>query len=174
MFGKKTAFLSFATMKKQLAFLLLGGNLGDRKSNLEKAALLIEKKIGPVTAKSALYETRPWGKTDQPDFLNQVLVLKTEQNPELILKSALSIEQEMGRVRIEKWGARLIDIDLVYVETQILNSKNLILPHPGIAQRRFVLEPLAEIAPDFIHPILKKSHRQLLNECEDPLPVNKI
>lgn len=174
MFGKKTASLSFATMKKHLAFLLLGGNLGDRKSNLEKAALLIEKKIGLITAKSALYETKPWGKTDQPDFLNQVLMLETEQNPELILKAALTIEQEMGRVRIEKWGARLIDIDLLYVENQILNSKNLILPHPGIAQRRFVLEPLAEIAPDFIHPVLKKSHRQLLNECLDPLTVTKI
>ncbi len=174
MFGKKTAFLSFASMKKQLAFLLLGGNLGDRKSNLEKAALLIEKKIGIITAKSALYETKPWGKTDQPDFFNQVVVLETEQNPELILKSALTIEQEMGRVRIEKWGARLIDIDLLYVGHQILNSKNLTLPHPGIAERRFVLEPLAELAPDFIHPALKKSHRQLLAECKDSLTVNKI
>jgi len=161
-------------MKKQLAFLLLGGNLGDRKSNLEKAALLIEKKIGIITAKSAVYETKPWGKTNQPDFFNQVVVLETEQNPELILKSALTIEQEMGRVRIEKWGARLIDIDLLYVGHQILNSKNLILPHPGIAERRFVLEPLAELAPDFIHPALRKSHHQLLTECKDPLTVNRI
>lgn len=161
-------------MKKQTAFLLLGANLGDRKSNLEKAAHLIEKQIGFITARSALYETKPWGKTDQPDFLNQVLLLETEQTPEDILKSALTIEHDMGRIRIEKWGARIIDIDLLYVGDQILNSENLTLPHPGIAQRRFVLEPLVELAPDFIHPALNKSHRQLLAECVDPLIVNKI
>jgi 2-amino-4-hydroxy-6-hydroxymethyldihydropteridine diphosphokinase len=161
-------------MKKETAFLLLGANLGDRKSNLEKAAQLIEKRIGIIIARSALYETKPWGKTDQPDFLNQVLLLETEQTPENILKSALTIELDMGRIRKEKWGARLIDIDLLYVGDQILNSENLTLPHPGIAQRRFVLEPLAELAPDFIHPVLNKSHRQLLTECVDTLIVNRI
>jgi 2-amino-4-hydroxy-6-hydroxymethyldihydropteridine diphosphokinase len=161
-------------MKKQTAFLLLGANLGDRTSNLEKAAHLIEKRIGIITARSALYETKPWGKTDQPDFLNQVLQLKTEQSPEYLLKTALTIEHDMGRIRKEKWGARIIDIDLLYVGNQILNSENLTLPHPGIAQRRFVLEPLAELAPDFIHPALNKSHRQLLTECADTLIVKRI
>lgn len=161
-------------MKKQTVFLLLGANLGDRKSNLEKAAHLIEKRIGLIAAKSALYETKPWGKTDQPDFLNQVLLLETEQSPGHILKSALTIEQDMGRIRKEKWGARLIDIDLLYVGDQILHSEDLTLPHPGIAQRRFVLEPLTELAPDFIHPTLNKSHRQLLTECVDPLIVARI
>ncbi|MEQ1588579.1 MAG: 2-amino-4-hydroxy-6-hydroxymethyldihydropteridine diphosphokinase [Cyclobacteriaceae bacterium] len=156
-------------MKKQTAFLLLGGNLGDRKSNLERAAQLIGKRISFITARSALYETKPWGKTDQPDFLNQVLLLKTDLSPEHILKTVLTIEHDMGRIRKEKWGARLIDIDLLYVGNQILHSENLTLPHPGIAQRRFVLEPLAELAPDFIHPVLNKSHRQLLTECMDTL-----
>ena len=161
-------------MKKQTAFLLLGANLGDRKSNLEKAVHLIEKRIGFITAKSALYETKPWGKSDQPDFLNQVLMLETEQSPGHILKSALIIEQDMGRIRKEKWGARLIDIDLLYVGNQIVHSEDLTLPHPGIAHRRFVLEPLAELAPDFIHPVLNKSHLQLLTECVDTLIVNRI
>ena len=161
-------------MKKQTAFLLLGANLGDRKSNLEKAAHWIEKRIGFIKAKSALYETKPWGKPDQPDFLNQVLLLETDQSPGHLLKTALTIEHEMGRIRKEKWGARLIDIDLLYVGNQIVHSEALTLPHPGIAHRRFVLEPLAELAPDFIHPVLNKSHLQLLTECVDTLIVNRI
>lgn len=161
-------------MKKQTAFLLLGANLGDRKSNLEKAAHLIEKRIGIIKAKSALYETKPWGKPDQPDFLNQVLLIETELNPGPILRTALTIEHDLGRIRQEKWGARLIDIDLLYVGDQILHSEDLTLPHPGIAHRRFVLEPLAELAPDFIHPLLNKSHRQLLTECVDTLIVTRI
>jgi 2-amino-4-hydroxy-6-hydroxymethyldihydropteridine diphosphokinase len=161
-------------MKKDRVFLLLGSNLGDRKSNLEKASRLIEKQIGIIRQRSSLYETKPWGKADQPDFINQVLLLTSKYTPEQVLKTALTIEQELGRVRNEPWGARLIDIDLLYVENQILNSTNLTLPHPGIAQRRFVLEPLAEIAPDFIHPLLHKSHQQLLTACADPLTVQKI
>jgi 2-amino-4-hydroxy-6-hydroxymethyldihydropteridine diphosphokinase len=172
--GKKTASYLSHPMKLYPVFLVLGGNLGDRKSNLEKAVLLIEKRIGTIAQRSSLYETKPWGKTDQPDFLNQVLMIKVAQTPAWILQAALHIEHEMGRARNEKWGARLIDIDLLYVGNQILQTDKLILPHPEIAQRRFVLEPLTEIAPDFIHPVLNKSQRQLLAECADTLKVSKI
>jgi 2-amino-4-hydroxy-6-hydroxymethyldihydropteridine diphosphokinase len=171
---KENRFLIFRQMKLDPAILLLGSNLGDRKSNLIKSTLLIEKQIGKVLHRSALYETKPWGKSDQPDFINQVLIVETTLSPHILLKSALAIEKEMGRIRTEIWGARLIDIDLLYVGTQILHSETLKLPHAGIAERRFVLEPLAELLPDFIHPALNKSHRQLLQECADRLSVHKI
>lgn len=161
-------------MKEDQVFLLLGSNLGDRKSNLEKASGLIEKRIGIIRQRSSLFETKAWGKTDQPDFINQVLIVETKLSPHILLKSALAIEKEMGRIRTEKWGARLIDIDLLYYGKQILHTDSLTLPHPGIAQRRFVLEPLTELLPDFIHPLLNKSHRQLLIECTDTLSVQKI
>ncbi len=159
---------------KSTAILLLGGNLGDRQSNLEKAAREIEVTIGSITARSSLYESEAWGKTDQPSFINQVLIVTTTLSPTNVLKAALTIEHTMGRVRTEKWGARLIDIDLLYFENQVIHSDNLIVPHPGIAARRFVLEPLAEVLPNFIHPGIKKNHLQLLAECEDTLSVMRV
>jgi len=161
-------------MKLDTVFLLLGGNLGNRKVNLEKASRQLERLIGTITKRSACYETKAWGKTDQPDFLNQVILVETEMPVEQILDSILNIEQKLGRTRSEKWGARLIDIDLLYAGDKIINSEKLTLPHPGIPERRFVLEPLVEIAPDYIHPGLNKSHRQLLDECSDKLAVKKI
>ena len=122
-------------MELNRTFLLLGSNLGDRVNNLEKAIALIDLHIGVVLKRSSVYETKPWGKSDQPDFLNMALIIKSSLGPEQILSYALSIEHKMGRSRVEKWGARLIDIDLLYVETEIINSAELTLPHPGIAHR---------------------------------------
>ncbi|MBK7650939.1 MAG: 2-amino-4-hydroxy-6-hydroxymethyldihydropteridine diphosphokinase [Flammeovirgaceae bacterium] len=149
-------------MELNRTFLLLGSNLGDRVNNLEKAIALIGLHIGVVLKRSSFMKLNPWGKSDQPDFLNMALIIKSSLGPEQILSYALSIEHKMGRSRVEKWGARLIDIDLLYVETEIINSAELTLPHPGIAHRRFVLEPLTEIAPNFIHPVLNKNHIKLL------------
>ncbi len=159
---------------KSTVILLLGGNLGDRQTNLEKAAHDIEETIGSITARSSLYESEAWGKTDQPGFLNRVLVVETLLSPDQVLKLALAAEKNLGRIRTEKWGARLIDIDLLYFEDKVIDSNNLTIPHPGISARRFVLEPLAEVVPNFIHPIIRKNHLQLLEDCEDTLSVNRI
>lgn len=155
-------------------FLLTGSNLGDLEANLAKAATLIAQDCGTIVQRSSLYQTAAWGKQDQNDFLNQVLQIKTSHTAESLLAQVLAIEQDMGRVRKEKWGERLIDIDILYVNQNIVNTSKLQVPHPGIALRRFVLEPLTEIAPDFIHPLLLKSNQELLVSCTDPLVVKRL
>jgi 2-amino-4-hydroxy-6-hydroxymethyldihydropteridine diphosphokinase len=159
---------------KSTVILLIGGNLGNRRNNLEKAGIEINETIGTITVRSSLYETEAWGKEDQPSFLNQVLIVKTILSPPKVLQQILKIEKKLGRIRKEKWGARLIDIDILYYEHQVIKSTHLKIPHPGIATRRFALEPLAEVIPDFVHPVLNKNHRQLLAECEDTLSVKRI
>jgi len=161
-------------MKRYPVFIVLGSNLGNRKVNLEKAGLEIEKRLGIIKKSSSLYETQAWGKTDQPNFINQVLLVELNLPIENVLDCVLDIEQELGRKRVEKWGARIIDIDLLYAEDLIIDSDKLTLPHAGIADRRFVLQPLVEIAPDFMHPVLKKTNQQLLDLCSDKLLVKKI
>lgn len=156
---------------KSSVILLLGSNLGDRQINLEKAVHEIEKTIGPITTRSSFYESEAWGKTDQPWFLNQVVIASTLLSPLEVLNNALAIEKKLGRTRSEKWGARLLDIDILYFDTRVITSQSLIVPHPRIAARRFVLEPLVEILPTFIHPVSKKNHLKLLAECEDTLKV---
>ena len=152
-------------------FLLLGGNLGDRVSNLRHCNTLIEELLGPIVENSSIYETEPWGKSDQPSFLNQALQIETSLPPMELLSACLTIEKKMGRSRDEKWGARVIDIDIIYFDNQILNSIDLILPHPRMAERKFVLTPLAEINPSFVHPVLLKTNEELLKECKDQLSV---
>nr|WP_276898160.1 2-amino-4-hydroxy-6-hydroxymethyldihydropteridine diphosphokinase [Pedobacter kyonggii] len=157
------------------AYLLLGGNLGDREGNLKKAIELLNNKIGNVIAISSLYETAAWGKTDQPAFLNQAVSLQTRLTALEVLDCALSIEQELGRVRKDKWGERLIDIDLILFGDEIINIPDkLQVPHPHMQDRKFVMEPLAEIAPGVIHPLLGETMLDICRNITDLLEVKKL
>ncbi|SEJ55446.1 2-amino-4-hydroxy-6-hydroxymethyldihydropteridinediphosphokinase [Dyadobacter koreensis] len=158
----------------QNVFLLLGSNLGERLQILQSAAGLIEERVGAIRTASSIYETAPWGVLDQPVFLNQILEVQTELMPEEVLRIILEIEHELGRIRYERWGARVIDIDMLYFNDLVLDSARLTLPHPRLHERRFTLVPLTEIAPDFLHPLLQKTSRELLDNCTDPGAVIKI
>lgn len=155
-------------------FLLLGSNLGDRFLFLQRAIESIEKEIAPVAARSSVYETASWGKTDLPDYLNQVIQLETDLPANTILDSVLAIEQSMGRRREEKWGSRTIDIDILYYGDQVIDSPGLQVPHPHLHNRRFTLEPLDEIAPEFVHPVFHKTNSALKNSLSDSLIVKKL
>jgi 2-amino-4-hydroxy-6-hydroxymethyldihydropteridine diphosphokinase len=155
-------------------YLLIGGNVGDRHGNLQQAAQLIEAQAGKIVKRSAVYETAAWGKEDQPAFLNQVLQVETELEPTALLQSILNAEQQMGRIRQEKYGPRTIDIDILLYNDLSMNTAELVIPHPQLPLRRFALMPLAEIAASRLHPILKKSIDELLLECPDKLSVKKL
>ena len=157
-----------------IAHLLTGGNLGDRKENLLKAITLINEQCGPLIRSSSVYETEAWGNTDQPSFLNQALEISTSLTARQLMRKVLKIEEEMGRVRKEKLGPRIIDIDILLFENEIHDLRFLKIPHPEIQNRRFVLIPLAEINSNLQHPVLKKTIAELLEECPDNLEVKKI
>ena len=157
-----------------IAYLLIGGNLGNRSANLQKAIQLIEQNCGQVVQSSAIYETAAWGLTEQPAFYNQALKIETTVLPEALMQELLHIEQMMGRIRTVKLGPRTIDLDMLFYDQLILNSTLLVLPHPALTERRFVLLPLAEIAANLMHPILHKTIQVLLNECPDHLDVQKL
>lgn len=155
-------------------YLLLGSNLGDRKKFLDEAIHHIEADIAPVIKISPVYETQSWGKSDAPDYLNQVISIKTDLPAREILHKILSIELILGRKREEKWGSRTIDIDILFYGQDIINEHGLQIPHPELHKRRFTLEPLSDIAPDLIHPDYNKTILQLKNELMDNLIVKKL
>ncbi|WP_214225457.1 2-amino-4-hydroxy-6-hydroxymethyldihydropteridine diphosphokinase [Pedobacter sp. B4-66] len=156
-------------------YLLLGSNLGDREQLIDEAIALINSGIGEVIEKSSVYETAAWGKEDQPSFLNIALGINTKLTPIEVLNKALTIELELGRVRHEKWGSRLIDIDVIFYDDIVVDmGAELQIPHPQMQYRKFVLEPLAEIAADYVHPVLKITVREVLERLQDNLSVSRI
>lgn len=154
-------------MKLHKIFLGLGSNLGNREENLLTVQKLVEEKVGKVISKSSIYETAAWGITEQNAFLNQVLEVETSFSPSAVLHLVLKIEKDMGRIREIKWGERSIDIDVLYYNNEIISTENLAIPHPFIQERKFVLVPLCEIAPAYIHPKLKQPNLELLEKCQD-------
>ena len=155
-------------------YLLLGSNLGDRHENLSKARQMIREHSGSVIEESGIYVTAPWGISDQPEFYNQVIRISTSLEAEDLLQTLLQIETDMGRERRIKWGERLIDIDILFYGNLVINTDHLVIPHPGIPDRRFTLVPLCELAPDLVHPVLNKTMTELLDKCEDDLEVKKL
>lgn len=156
------------------ALLQLGSNMGNSRVQFAFAQRLIVASVGEIVAASSLYDTLPWGNTTQHNFLNQVLEVQTKLTPYNLINTILSIEDKMGRVRNELYGARIIDIDILFINNKIIKSKHLTVPHPLIDQRRFVLTPLVEMKPNYVHPVLQKTMAELLAECTDTLAVHKI
>jgi 2-amino-4-hydroxy-6-hydroxymethyldihydropteridine diphosphokinase len=153
------------------AYLLIGGNIGDRLGFMAAAKEKMKQKGIEILKLSSIYETAAWGNTNQPSFLNQVIEITTSFSPEDLLTELLSIEQSLGRIRAEKNGARTIDIDILYFESEIISKPGLSVPHDRISIRRFVLVPLTELIPDFIDPKTSKSIVEMLNDCQDTLEV---
>ena len=155
-------------------FLGIGTNLGDREANLKKAVENIRESIGPVIRSSSVYETEPWGFRSENQFLNIVVEVETDLKPSGLLGRMLMIEANMGRLRGGKeYMSRLIDLDILLYGNEILETKSLIVPHPKMQERRFVLVPLNEIAPDLVHPILGMDINTLLKKCKDKSKVVK-
>ncbi len=163
---------------KEKIFIALGSNMGDREANCLRAVEMIG---GPgtgttVVARSSLYETDPWGVKDQPPFINAVIEARSDLRPLELLVFLRSIEIELGRKRDEemKWGPREMDLDIIFYGKRIIDEGGLKVPHPGAAERAFVLFPLVELCPDFEHPVLKKTVSEIFSELEDKGGVRKL
>jgi 2-amino-4-hydroxy-6-hydroxymethyldihydropteridine diphosphokinase len=157
----------------KLVYLSLGSNVGDRASQLRDALARLGM-AGRVVAVSSFYETEPVEFTPQPWFLNCAVALETSKTPQQLMSAILGIEEEMGRRRVQKKGPRSIDIDILLFGETIVGSKELTIPHPAMHQRRFVLEPLAEIAPEVLHPVFKKTIRELRDALPEGQAVRKL
>ncbi len=156
------------------AYLLLGSNLGDRVARLAQARRDLAATAGRLVAASALYETAAWGVEDQPAFLNQALVIDTELDAPALLAACLATEQQQGRERLVRWAARTLDVDILLFGQEIVATPSLTVPHPALPGRRFALVPLAEVAPQLVHPQLHRTIGQLLADCPDPLAVTRV
>jgi 2-amino-4-hydroxy-6-hydroxymethyldihydropteridine diphosphokinase len=155
-------------------YFILGSNLGDPEGSLQTALEKIKIEVGKVVRTSSVYITEPWGIKDQPPFYNQVVEVETELSAYDTLRKLLEIENSMGRIRGKKWAERIIDIDILYFDDEIINTDSLCIPHPGIPDRRFVLVPLCELVPEEVHPILQETNADLLGSTPDTLEVHKI
>lgn len=158
-------------MKTRTAVLLLGANLGDPKQQIAQALKAIEAIECRITATSSLYQSAPWGDANQPDFLNQVVAIQTDFLPSDLLHRLQGIEREAGPAKVSHWGARYLDIDILDYDGQVLSTAGLELPHPQIQNRRFTLVPLAEVLPNWRHPVLDLTATELLAQCPDTLDV---
>ncbi|MEZ4720634.1 MAG: 2-amino-4-hydroxy-6-hydroxymethyldihydropteridine diphosphokinase [Flavobacteriales bacterium] len=158
------------------AYLLLGSNQGDSSEMLRKAIQQIHEHLGPVLKASSVYKTAPWKMESDQWFLNQVLCVEINKSATQVLETTLTVEASLGRIRNESntYQSRNIDIDILYIDNEIVNSEVLTLPHPRLHERRFTLEPLSEIASDFVHPLLHNTNAQLLKNCRDQNEVYKL
>ena len=154
-------------------YLLTGSNLGERHVNLELAQQRIAAEAGAVLTASAVYETEPWGVHDQPWFLNQVLRISTAHQPQQLLAILKKVEKDISGEKQRHWGERLLDIDILFYGNEIIEEDNLNVPHPQIINRNFTLIPLAEVAPEIVHPLLHKKIKDILKETKDTLKVKK-
>lgn len=151
-------------MEEHIVYIALGSNLGDRPANLKQAITSLTPQM-EVKAKSSVYETPPWGFEDQPKFLNQVIKVKTYLEPEPLLKHLKRLEIALGRKESFPNGPRLIDLDILFYDDRVLNTPSLVIPHPRLQERGFVLLPLMEIEPDLVHPVSKKTVREMAAQC---------
>jgi len=151
--------------------ILLGSNLGDRLANLQQAITSIAS-FSTILQQSNIYQTAAWGNTDQADFLNQAIEIQTNQTAENLMHALLAIESQMGRVRLQKWEPRIIDLDIIFYESAIHTTDFIQIPHPEMQNRAFVLKPLLDLIPNFEHPILKQTISQLWEKCPDQLEVS--
>jgi 2-amino-4-hydroxy-6-hydroxymethyldihydropteridine diphosphokinase len=158
-------------MSEVVAYLLLGSNIGDRAAHLQQAQHTLAATAGEVVAASAFYETAAWGLEDQPAFLNQVLAVRTALAAPALLAACLTTEQQAGRERHQRWAARTLDVDILLYGDAIIDTPTLTVPHPALPGRRFALTPLAEVAPQLLHPQLRQTVSELLAICPDPLAV---
>ena len=161
-------------MINQSVYLLIGSNLGDRRKHLSDALWAIETKAGVIRARSSVYETDAWGNTNQPAFYNQAIRITTFLGPTELLTQLQLIEKSLGRERKERWGERVIDIDILFYGDRIMDTPELKIPHPELQNRRFALIPMAEIADDLIHPKMFQTIHELLKNCQDTLAVKKV
>ena len=155
-------------------FLSLGGNLGNTQEIFEACYPMIENKVGVILQQSSLYRTAAWGLQDQADFTNQVILVETTLNPRVILTEIQAIEKALGRERKITWGPRTLDLDILFIDQQIIQTTVLQVPHPHIQDRKFVLIPMEEIAGNFKHPVFNKSMIELLEETTDETAVSLI
>lgn len=146
------------------AYIAFGSNLGNKTEIIDRAFIFIENNDMKITKKSEMYETEPYGYADQPNFINGAIEVHTHLNCREVLKRLLSIEAELGRVRQFKWGPRVIDLDIIFFNDEVYDEEDLIVPHPDMHNRNFVLKPLNDICPDYLHPILNKTVAELLNQ----------
>jgi 2-amino-4-hydroxy-6-hydroxymethyldihydropteridine diphosphokinase len=163
-----------SVLSKNTLILLTGSNQEQPIKQIGLAHRLIERRIGSVRRTSKLYKTKAWGNENQPPFINQALCIETILPPRLCLKRCLEIEASMGRQRIKKWEPRIIDIDIIFYNAHILNSKELSIPHPHVQDRNFALACLDNIIPSFIHPVFKQSIHALMLKCTDTLKVVEL
>jgi 2-amino-4-hydroxy-6-hydroxymethyldihydropteridine diphosphokinase len=157
--------------KTVITYLLTGSNIGEKLAFLKRAEAEIAAKVGNIIDKSSYYESEAWGNTALENFWNQCLAVETSLSAAAVLKTVLDIEKTMGRVRSGEWQAREIDIDILFYGEEIINTKDLIVPHPRLHERNFVLVPMMEINGDFLHPVLQIPVDELFFECKDPLEV---
>ena len=157
-----------------LAYLGIGTNVGHREQNIENCILLIKERIGNVKSVSSIYETEPWGVEGQDNFYNIVLEVETHLQPLSLLQGVQQIENDLGRIRIEKWGSRIIDVDILFYDDYVFSMDNLIIPHPYIATRNFVLQPLSEIKPNLIHPKLRLTLQSVIDHCKDKNWIKRL